>query len=446
MARGLREMFSTLKRHLSAFRSKWPRRYLLQSAPYYWRIKKKLTEWRNEVRRRQFQIVNKKQAFREKVGIAGSIASSVIWAAIAAVALGAGIAVAEVLLSGALPSAGQIFEKYRPDQGLYQTLSSSVVYIGGVFLGLYYTAVTGLVGSAYSNVPAEIRSLAARNEIGSIYSRFLAFTTAYGLVILTLPAVGLPRSPVNFLLLAGAALVAILSFIQVGPRTFDLYETAYLSSTLLSEVQEAIEAVREGPGKTDPSFQRSYQQYAESVLNTFATLAAIVRKQTELSQKPVVELTNTSLGLLVYYGTKKTSIPKGSEWFRKESRFPSWLTADHHEVDIALKTGTHIRASEERNYRWVEEALIDVIADNLIKLLEEGATQETYAIAHQLGTASEHLENLHAFEASQRVVDLSTKILSKFSGVGVDELRENERAYFIATCNGLASVSVGKHL
>ena len=72
----------------------------------------------------------------------------------------------------------------------YRTLLEAVIGVGGVFIGLYYAAISAIGGAMYAKVPNNIRDLFAHERIGNAYMQFLALLTSFGVCLLAFHTVG----------------------------------------------------------------------------------------------------------------------------------------------------------------------------------------------------------------------------------------------------------------
>ena len=71
-----------------------------------------------------------------------------------------------------------------PKESNYGTLLQAVIGVGGVFIGLYYAAISAIGGAIYATVPNNIRDLLAHEQIGNAYMRLLALLTSFAVCLL----------------------------------------------------------------------------------------------------------------------------------------------------------------------------------------------------------------------------------------------------------------------
>ena len=114
----------------------------------------------------------------------------------------------------------------------YGTLLAAVIGVGGVFIGLYYAAISAVCGAIYARVPNNIRDLLAQEQVGNAYMRSLAVLTSLAVCLLAFHAVGFkPVILAMPLLLLGTGLM-IIGFVRLGARAFYLFDPTSLSNHL----------------------------------------------------------------------------------------------------------------------------------------------------------------------------------------------------------------------
>ncbi len=77
-----------------------------------------------------------------------------------------------------------------PDSPNYVSWLDTIAQIGGVFIALYFTAVTAAASAIYSQVPNNIIDLLARDRVGNVYIRYLTLATFLPLCFVALHSAG----------------------------------------------------------------------------------------------------------------------------------------------------------------------------------------------------------------------------------------------------------------
>ncbi|MCG8407976.1 MAG: hypothetical protein MI923_22490 [Phycisphaerales bacterium] len=74
----------------------------------------------------------------------------------------------------------------RPDFGIYSTYFATLAGIAGVFLGLYFTAVSVVAGTGYAKASPILRDLLLRDKVGNVYVKFVMILGISSLILTVL--------------------------------------------------------------------------------------------------------------------------------------------------------------------------------------------------------------------------------------------------------------------
>ena len=254
--------------------------------------------------------------------------------------------------------------KIAPD--IYGTLLGTITFTGAVLIGLYYSATTAIGGAIYARLPNNIRDLLARERVGNVYIRQLAFLTYFGVVLLAFQAAGF--APINiaipfFMLTSG---IAIMAFVLLGARAFNLFDPTSLSYELFEQLKRNyLQMTPSGYRWLDPAFQNHAHKISRSALDTLATLADITATETHLSGQPFLSLTEQLLSFLISYEPEKKRIPTASHWYAQRFSHPDWYQTGDTETSLAYQTTSGLTPKTIGNPRWIEDEIIP-IAHNFI--------------------------------------------------------------------------------
>lgn len=269
----------------------------------------------------------------------------------------------DVYLSTIIPSSRWAI----PEDGDYGTLLATISGIGGIFIGLYYAGVTTVGSSIYARVPNNVRDLLAREQVGNVYMRYLAFLTFLPLTLLSLKVLGMPRVRVAIPVLAVMSGIGIVSFIKLGQRAFYLFDPTALSDSIFRELQQLIKRARVGGfGWNDATFQDHANKLAQSAIATMETLADISGSDKNLSARPFVALCKQLLSFLIFYEHSKAKIPSDSRWYTRKVIHRDWYRTDDSSVSMAHQTGTTLSPDSVPDMNWVEDQLLRIISRCLV--------------------------------------------------------------------------------
>lgn len=262
--------------------------------------------------------------------------------------------------------------KINLDIATYRSLLGPLITVSGAFLGLYFTALNVLLSSTYKQVTADVRKLLIRDKIGNTYTRIVAFTGAYSLILFGLVTTGYTPRLLSLILLVCLGITEIYCFLSQWFRLFNLFDPSMLANYLMKDLASYIkEATIKGNGSQDISFQNYFQRQAEENLDTYRNLITTVKSEEHLRSKSLIKLANSLLSLLWLYEIEKPSIPSQSKWFKTTFEHKDWITASHSETSIAAQTGTTLMPKEVPDLMWMEKEIGKIIDFALKGFLEK---------------------------------------------------------------------------
>src|SRR5437870_10631180 len=134
-------------RHLRAY---WGLQYRLQWVRFWWAS-------------RRYSFF---RGFEESTGVF-SILSALMRESLSPILLAGGLA---LLMIALLDVRWPVTLRRLPlDREAYNALMESVASVTGVFLALYFAAVSTVAGAIYNRVPGDIRELLVREKVGGFY-------------------------------------------------------------------------------------------------------------------------------------------------------------------------------------------------------------------------------------------------------------------------------------
>lgn len=313
----------------------------------------------------------------------------------------------------------------------YTNILTTLAQISGVFIGLYITAISVVISTAYVKVPENVRSLFLNQTMGK-YPKIVAFLGSVTLILLLINTLNVKPSLLNLVLVIILGLISIFSFLKLVLVVFNLFNPRGLIDYLNEDLFNIIQSVTIfGSEWEDQKIQVKNQRKAEELLKTnFDILKDSVDKK--LEGESINKLTFQSLNLLDIYTSKKFFIPLESQWFKLNPKYPNWLAMDaldYSEIDNAVQTKTSINPDKVPDSRWFEKK-IQIILDFTMEIhiekndLKSGivlmkyANKVIFSISRKLAI-SEAITFLHIFD---RVIYLKPN--KKYLSPRLDEKEE----------------------
>lgn len=268
-----------------------------------------------------------------------------------------------------------------PIESNYVTLLATIIGVGGVFIGLYYAAISAIGGAIYARVPNNIRELLAQEQVGNTYMRCLAVLTYLGVCLLAFHTVGLEQVILAVPIFILGAGVIIIGFVRLGARAFYLFDPTSLSYHLFEQLRQCLVQMQAGGYRwSDPSFQNHAHKVAQTTIDTIVTESDIASKEPHLNARPFANLCKDLLLFLCHYETAKKSIPSDSLWFQRKYVHPEWYRSDDTVTSTAHETATGLKPESISDTRWIESAVLPIVKRCLILNMRE----HRYAIVYEL--------------------------------------------------------------
>ncbi|MCY3930389.1 MAG: hypothetical protein OXH70_01600 [Acidobacteria bacterium] len=261
--------------------NRWIRKAARRQGPDFWRARERLERLRFK---RLRTLVARRRSLSEgaeAVAVAWELAKAILLPVLYAFAF-VGFLVwfdqsdwgsAPRRWAGALPLG-------EPSAQTLRALLATGAQVTGVFIGLYFTAISVVASTAYDNVPPELRSVLIADRVGTFYLRVVGFTGAACLFALGALALGYSLgagSAAAFTLLGGGS---ILSFLPLGRRVFRFFDPDTVTALLERDIVAAVDTVAgAGTLASDRSFQAHHQKVAAGKLAAWEELVSVTARR-----------------------------------------------------------------------------------------------------------------------------------------------------------------------
>lgn len=378
----------------------------------YWKARTAIKNIALQLKSRKFSATEKIKNSKQRYTVLQQILKQTQWSII-------GTAAAAISLQYIDIYSSPVFHKMGmkvPDDTDYITFLSAIAGIGGVFIGLYYAALSAVGSAIYAKVPNNIRELLAQERYGSFYMRLLSFITLFCIMLIALRITGQPRIITAIPLVTIFAGIGVIAFVKLGQRAFNLFDPTLLSHHIFEDLNKWIGIVRAGGYQwTDPSFQRHAYKNSAKCVETLLVLFDIAAKEPHQNGRPLVNLTARALAFLMHYEKLKSQIPSESLWYQEKYKHKDWYSTSDIFISIAHKSGTTLQPETVQDKLWLE----DRIQPELIRCfrinLYEGRFSEIVSTLSNLG-------NYATFLARQGQPDRAIELAEKISGEFTDFL------------------------
>lgn len=190
----------------------------------------------------------------------------------------------------------------------YSDILLSIAGLTGVFIGLYYAALSAVGSTLYSQFPVSIRSLLKEERTGAIYMRFLSWLGFACISLAMSRALGAPPSALCLTFSVVFCAVAIFGFAYLGRSVFDFFDPATLSYEVYASVQRQIKKVAGTDNSaTSTEIHKAAHRIASNSLNALDEIRKIVAPREHLKDS-YIQLVGNAIRLSIFYSLTKQTI------------------------------------------------------------------------------------------------------------------------------------------
>ncbi|MBA7627699.1 hypothetical protein ES703_35166 [subsurface metagenome] len=417
---------STIKRWLH---SKPQRLYEWQFSPYYWKLISGWQRMKFIFETRFFTMKSRTREQRESFSIFRGISRAIVGPALFAIIFIVVLAAIHYFLSPYVVTSRLQF-LLNLDEETSRNLLGIVAQVAGVFLALYFTAVSVVASTVYARVPGEIRELLTKEKVGNLYIQIVALTVAVATLLLGKSAFGFSINSLDMLVVMLLSIITIFSFIVLGLRIFSYFDPTKVAEYLGYDLARWFKAATpKGFQWNNPSFQHHYQKQAERLLMTYRKVTYLATHAEYFDGTVLTRLITQPLLLLQLYISDKMHIPSNSNWFKKIYSHRDWLTADSTETDLALHSGTSLQPESVPDLMWFEKNIGETLIEVFRTLAKEKDFSSTTDILDNIQRTQSVLSKRLAIDEAlyiYRVIQPLVFQIAFFDDTNIGDLQENE--------------------
>ena len=262
----------------------------------------------------------------------------------------------------------------QPVEQAHAALLVTGAQVTAAFLGFYFAAISVVAGTAYGNVPPDLRSVLIEDQVGNFYLHLVGFTGAACLFALGTLALGYSLGVVSAFAFAILGAASVLSFLPLGKRVFRFLDPEAVTASLAKDIRVAVSTVAgSGTLARNRSIQAHHQKVAASKLQAWEELVAVSASRFH-SASALRVIGQNAAGLLLQYSRAKLTIVRTSLWFRPAYAHPSYLTAGYSQL-VSFGAAGALQPTLEPDHLWMEKRLGDILRRVVTALLERGSEE-----------------------------------------------------------------------
>ena len=279
-----------------------------------------------------------------------------------------------------LPLMNYIASCVSLDRNIYIQMLVTIPSVIGIFIGLYFTAVSSVLSDAYKLVPTDkLRILVLEHAVKNGYINSVAFLIALSLFLLGFSAISDRPIHLAVPILVLMTCIAVFAFIKLFVNMFKLSDPTTLFEPLYFDLRKWIKfATVDGKRWRNSNFQEYYRRQAHDRIATMLAIAKMSSDSKELRVESFPRMLRKLLVTVDTYFDNKRLIPSESNWYSKKREQKQWYLADSVDLDISAQTGAMLNPNEVPDNTWFEDSILNVFHDALTYDLERNDYEATY--------------------------------------------------------------------
>ena len=293
--------------------------------------------------------------------------------------------------------------------GSYDILLETAAATTGVFLALYFTAVSTVAANVYVSVPHDIRALLVKDRLSNVYVTGVAFTMALSVLLLIAHALTGRAYWLAPPVIGLFSAFSIFAFVRLGQRAFYLADPTLLANTLAYDFASWFRRAQAGRRRSrDPSFQEHYRQQARASIASLVSLLAIANDQPHLRGGSLRQLAIKITAVLSGYLTSRDRVPTKSRWFGERYEHKQWYLAESTEIETATRTASALQPRSVPDVSWVEDMILPALIDLVDADLEHADYEGAYSVLERLSSVWSRLGERWSEPTVERWTNLMT--------------------------------------
>lgn len=294
----------------------------------------------------------------------------------------------------------EAIRQFEPDARVFEKVGEIVAPLSGLFLSIFFAAMSIVASSVYAKAPSDVRQMFMRERANGFYMRMLSRCVGAGMLAFGAGLLGQPLGLLNLSLLIFLALFGVLSFGVLGLRVLDFFDPARLTDYFERDLAKWIaQATPNGYQWDEVSFQAYYNRKTQEALRTYGEILALAREQQPVH---LAELLCRAISFLPMHIRLKKQIPTDSHWFKQRPRHLNWLTTGAGQADIALRAGVGLRPQPTPDHMWFEGEFERIVLEGVATLLKDQRDHSATTVALDVQKTLHRMANHLAVEEALR--------------------------------------------
>lgn len=284
----------------------------------------------------------------------------------------------KAFLHGYLKPDNVVFKLNLVTNSEYITFLTAIAAIGGVFIGLYFSSLSGINATLYSTFSKDLRDLLYRDKISSRYIRNLSFTTFFAFTLIVFFLLGFEKIYIVIPILLFLIGFTIFSYFKMGNRMHELLNVDTLSIPIFDNIFKYIKnATKKDIYNRDKNFQNHYFSLATQELKILTSLLETSLHHYKIHNSSLQNIHLNILNLLAFYQAKKRYIPFESMWYKQKYEYKDlYKMGNLSSMNIYLQSGSMPHGENKSDLFWIEDKTISYVIRILINKIENNEIED----------------------------------------------------------------------
>lgn len=282
------------------------------------------------------------------------------------------------LLHGTIKPDNVVFKLNEVTNSEYITFLTAIAALGGVFIALYFSSLSAINATLYSNFSKDLRNLLYRDKISVTYIRSLSLTIFFAFTLIGFYLLGYEKIYIAIPILLILIGFTIFSYNGMGNRMHELLNVDTLSYSIFKNIYKYIDnIIKKDIYSKDRNFQNHYFTLTSEELKLLTSLLETSLTNYKIHNTSLQNIHLNILNLLAYYQSKKRFISNESLWYMQKYEYKDlYKMGNLSEINIYLQSGSIPHGENKSDLFWIEDKIVYYVIRILINKVENNEIED----------------------------------------------------------------------
>lgn len=327
---------------------------IIASLPLFWKFRSFLGAIRFISERNSYKISKAVHSSKSKFGVLGLIVwtgiKKLFWVLLSlAILIQSEHYLRSVFLF--LPEISDQDERTDIEQlKLYTQLLTTI-------FSIYFATIGIILSTGYTKLRRDIIQMLISEQVGSLYSNILVFSSVFCLVTTIISIFGYHTGLFVYVACSVLTILSFLTLFPLGQRLFSFFDLNALARTeILPRIIRHIDGATSG--KSSVTLANHHSKLARKALEQLYYIDDRITSEKEGLKDRIPALTDDYMYILLSYLGKKHTINQSSYWFPRRHSYTEWFLAGDMKTSLALNmSNQHGLIEEKIDQHWLENEI-----------------------------------------------------------------------------------------